>query len=325
MTNKLGIHKRWTYKFLLKEIACRVPEHAGMSDEHLAGHQELDRKFDLKITAYADGDADLDLRDARSGLDSQWRLLMRRAQYAIYKDGTSDRADIVLAAWYRVLVGLLGFGQGAAQGRPAWAPKLRDVAEAIAVAYALGWNTAADKIAAWAVLFMPQRTLWTEEDEDPRWQRNREPFARFTWALWADFANVNLPPMPAHPYESPAYDKLLACWRSSDPQALVEPLLDVCDWHTHECMYSRSMLPSKQVDFIDDTLMGWPVEVHMVYRLREQLGLPLPHDLDHPLMKAPLGAYLPPQAVPRDERLERVVSRACAEVPGLEALLKQAM
>ncbi|MCU0762688.1 MAG: hypothetical protein MUF76_06870 [Hydrogenophaga sp.] len=193
------------------------------------------------------------------------------------------------------------------------------------MSYSLGWNSSADKIAEWAVHFMPQRALWTEEDEDPRWQRNREPFARFTWALWADFAGVSLPKMPDHPYESPAYDKLLACWRTPEPEALVEALLDVCDWHTHECMYSRSMLPSKQVDFIDDTLMGWPVEVHMVYRLRERLGLALPPALDHPLMQAPLGAYLPAQPIPRDERLQQVISRACREVPGLEAVLQQAL
>jgi hypothetical protein len=86
-------------------------------------------------------------------------------------------------------------------------------------------------------------------------------------------------------------------------------------------MYSRSDRPSKNVDFINDTLMGWPVEVHMIYRLRERLGLALPAELDHPLMRAPLGLYLPPQPIPHDERLEKVIRRACTEVPGLQQVL----
>ncbi len=250
---------------------------------------------------------------------------MREAEFVIYKHGSGDRTDLIRGTWHRVLQHLLWLGRNAALRRLWGRQNLRDVAGSLAMSYSLGWNSSADKIAEWAVHFMPQRALWTEEDEDPRWQRNREPFARFTWALWADFAGVSLPKMPDHPYESPAYDKLLACWRTPEPEALVEALLDVCDWHTHECMYSRSMLPSKQVDFIDDTLMGWPVEVHMVYRLRERLGLALPPALDHPLMQAPLGAYLPAQPIPRDERLQQVISRACREVPGLEAVLQQAL
>ena len=86
-------------------------------------------------------------------------------------------------------------------------------------------------------------------------------------------------------------------------------------------MYSRSDRPSKKVDFISDTLMGWPVEVHMIYRLRERLGLALPAELDHPLMRAPLGPHLPPQPIPHDERLETVIRRACTEVPGLQQVL----
>ena len=176
-----------------------------------------------------------------------------------------------------------------------------------------------------AIQMIPAGALWSTEDWDPRWEKRREPFARFTLALYADFAGITLPELPPHPYESPAYDAMLACWRNPDPQTLVEPLLNVCDWHTHECMYSRSDKPSKNVDFINDTLMGWPVEVHTIYRLRERLGLALPAELNHPLMQAPLGPYLAPQPVPHDDRLERVVRRAYAEVPGLEEVLAGAL
>jgi hypothetical protein len=36
MTSCLGVHKRWNFKFLLKEIGFRVPEHAGLTPERLA-------------------------------------------------------------------------------------------------------------------------------------------------------------------------------------------------------------------------------------------------------------------------------------------------
>ncbi len=325
---RLGVHKRWNHKFLLKEIACRVPEHAGLSPKELVAYLAGDEREEAKISTYSHGGPDSELSDAVFALHRYALASMRRAQYAIYKHGTLDRSELALAAWHEVLHLLLHFGRGYLLRGSAhcWGSSIREVAETLACAYALGWNVAADKIAVWTVEMMPnQGVLWSKEDMDPQWEKKREPFARFIWALWADFAKVTLPAMPPHPYDSPAYDKLLACWKSPDPSDLIEPLLGVCDWHTHECMYSRSMQPSKNVDFINDTLMGWPVEVHMVYRLRERLGLGLPPELDHPLMKAPLGAYLAPAAIPRDERLDKVVRRACAEVAGLEELLKQAI
>ena len=323
----LGVHKRWNHKFLRSEVTKRVIEHAGLSPDSLAGYQELEQKNDHKISAYANGDPDVDLMDAWLPVDRYGLLLMRRAEYAIYKQGNPDRTELALAAWHRVLSLLLSFSRGRALRGIAhcWSTPIREVAETLACAYALGWNAAADKIAECAVDVMPQGALWMADDWDPRWEKSREPFARFTLALYADFAGITLPAMPPHPYESPVYDALLACWRNPDAQALVEPLLAACDWHTHECMYSRSDRPSKNVDFINDTLMGWPVEIHMVYRLRERLGLALPTELDHPLMKAPLGPYLPPQPVPRDERLDKVIQRACAEVPGLREVLGQAI
>ena len=325
--SELGIHKRWSCKFLLKEISYRVPEHAKLSSEQLAAYLASDARNEDKIRIYADGDPDSHLSDAVFSMCTHGRLLMRRAQHTVYTHDNPDQSEVLLAAWHDVLRLLIHLGRGAAlrETAPCWGSSIREVAETLACAYALGWNAAADKIAECAVDVMPQGALWMADDWDPRWEKRREPFARFTLALYADFAGITLPAMPPHPYESPVYDALLACWRNPDAQALVEPLLAACDWHTHECMYSRSDRPSKNVDFINDTLMGWPVEVHMVYRLRERLGLALPTELDHPLMKAPLGPYLPPQPVPRDERLDKVIQRACAEVPGLREVLGQAI
>ncbi len=250
---------------------------------------------------------------------------MRDAEFNLYKRKTDSTNELAGAFLYVFLDSYLKLARNVTLFGVVpimWRRGARDVAQALACAYALGWNAQADRLGELIPRNILMRwPLWTEEDYDPRWEKAREPFVRFALALYADFAGVNLPEMPPHPYDSPAYDAMLACWRQTDPEGIVEPLLNVCDWHTHECMYSQSMRPSKEVDFINDTLMGWPVEVHMVYRLRERLGLALPGPLDHPLLQTPFGAFLPPQPVPEDLELQRVVQRAFAELPGLAEVL----
>lgn len=326
ISNRLGVHKRWNMKFLLKEIASRIPEQAGLPPERLAEYLSSDARHESKIGAYADGDPDIELIDVWLTMHWHAQMLMRRAEFDIYH-GNVGRSNLILATWHEVLHLLLSFGRNiAGMGRlPLWSVSIKNVAEVLSLACAMGWNEAGDKIGEWALKLMPYGCLWRDSDFDPHWEKNREPFARFTFSLYADFVGIALPELPPHPYESPAYEALLACWRDPDAEVLVEPLLAACDWHTHECMYSRSDRRSKNVDFINDTLMGWPVEVHMVYRLRERLGLGLPGELDHPLMKSPLGAYLPPQPVPHDDRLDKIIRRACNEVPGLADVLAGAI
>jgi hypothetical protein len=322
---RIGVHKRWHAKFLLKQIACRRPESSNLSPAKFEDSIKFHRKLNSEITLYADGAGDDDelggaLHAAgRFGLQS-----VRDAEYAIYAHGESSREPLALGVLYRLIDSLIRLARNKALGAAAphpWRTTRQTVAEVITCAYALGWNAQADKLGELILLNFPTGALWGSDDFVPHYEKTREPFVRFALALYADFAGTQLPELPAHPYDSPAYDLMLSCWRDPDPARLIEPLLHVCDWHTHECMYSASMRPSKNVDFIDDTLMGWPVEVHMLFRLRERLGLALPLAPDHPLMQVPLGPYLPPQPVPHDARIERIVERACSEVPGLREVL----
>ncbi|MFT7722264.1 MAG: hypothetical protein QM788_05475 [Roseateles sp.] len=324
---KPGIHRRWNLRFLLSEISCRVPEQAGLSPDRLAESLLGHKRREDKIASYADGDPDTELVDVLLPMHWHAQQLIRRAEYDIYKHGNPDRSALLVGVWNEAVRALLHFGRGVAvlNSSPCWWSSIRDISETISMVYSLGWNAVGDKISQCALQVMPHGALWSDEDFDPRWEKRREPFARFVLDLYADFAGVTLPTMPPHPYESPPYDSLLTCWRNPEPINLMEPLLAACDWHTHECMYSRSDRPSKNVDFINDTLMGWPVEVHMVYRLRERLNLALPEKLDHPLMQVPLGPYLPPQPIPHDERLDRIIRRACSEVPGLQEVLQGAV
>lgn len=325
--SQTGVHKRWSQKFLLKELACRVSEYANLTPERRAEELESDGRYESKVAGYADGNSELDFGDAVFALEHTSRQRLRLAAHDVYATTPPELSAFDSATHHWVQQRLLYLGRNIAvlgQSK-VWGTSLRDLSETLSMAYSLGWNNAADRIGAWTLQLLPLGMCWSKDDWDPRWEKRREPFARFAMALYADFADAALPDMPSHPYEAPAYDALLSIWRNPDPAVLVEPLLAACDWHTHECMYSRSDKPSKNVDFINDTLMGWPVEVHMVYRLRERLGLALPDALDHPLMQTPFGPYRAPQPIPHDELLHRFVKRACIDVPGLRALLDGAV
>lgn len=319
-----GVHKRWNLKYLKRELASRIPERVGYNEEQLAQALASYAKEEAKIIQYADGDNDFDFKDAAFALEFCSRLKVRRAQFDLYASSASSAAEFRSAVGYWVMARLLMLGRNATLngGLNVWKIQLQDISETTAMASSLGWSRAADFTVKYALQQLPLGLCWTSDDWDSRWEKRREPFARFVISNYADFSGARLPDLPPHPYEAPAYDSLLAAWRHPDPAFLVEPLLAVCDWHTHECMYSRSDKPSKNVDFINDVLMGWPVEIHMVYRLRERLGLPLPDALDHPLMQTPLGTYHTPCPMPIDELQQRVLQRAFSEIPGLAELIE---
>lgn len=326
---RLGVHKRWNAKFLLNELKCRVPQYADLTLERRVESIAAKARHEDEVSSFADGSPDTEFRDGIHHLEYVARHRLRLTEYEVYAGIATNLDAFHLAAYHWVLQHLLYLGRniavlGQSNVRSAG---LRDVSETVAMAHALGWNEAADRIGVWTLQLLPlgldpRKNDW---DPDPRVEKTREPFARFAVALHADFAGLPLPPLPLHPYEAEVYDDLLACWRDPDPQILAEPLLAACDWHTHECMYSRSDRPSKNVDFINDILMGWPVEVHMVCRLRERVGLPLPEALDHPLTQTPFGPYRPPIPMPQDARLERFMRRAFSEIPGLRDLVEPAI
>lgn len=120
---------------------------------------------------------------------------------------------------------------------------------------------------------------------------------------------------PAHDYPAPVYNALLQRWRTQDEGQLVELLLAACDWHAHEC-WKWSDKPEKHGDFVLDPHFGWPIEIHLVFRLRETLGLKNP-DLEHPLMRTGLGAYLPAIPVVTDPLLAAVTNKAMQLFPQL--------
>jgi hypothetical protein len=191
---------------------------------------------------------------------------------------------------------------------------------------AFGWHEYARKLTGATVELLPHRAFYDAQDQPGDKITKETPRRCFSWfalrllALWS---LDRIPDgLPHHPYPAPEYGALLPHWDTDDLPLLTELLLAVCDRHTHEAIYSRSSLPSRTVDFISDPYMAWPVEVHMLFRLRDSLGLPNPLDLDHPLMKTPLAVYTPePWPMPQDDLLERITARALREYPELAELL----
>jgi hypothetical protein len=315
----MGIHKRWSQKFVVRELAKCVFYPEGREDEF----ERSNRTDLLELGKYADGEISTYFpMTVWTGL----RLLRKAAYDTLVSNGLAQ-PEIATGflyllrfqqIWHARELGRLRRGTMSGQTED-----FARTGEAIAAAFSLGWTHQAAALADTALLLLPRRSYWTADPQrELEYQPYRMPFARFVLRLYAEFAGQDLPePMPRHPYESPPYDLLMGCWRNPDPDVLVEPLLAVCDWHTHECMYSRSMDPGRRVDFVFDIYMGWPIEVHMVYRLRELLGLCNPRQLDHPLMQTPLAKYLPAWPQPADELLERVTRRALGQYPELAELV----
>jgi hypothetical protein len=322
MVQRLGVHKRWSKKFLLRELALRVvPQESRRAEmeAHWASLEESLRDYQHRRE-----------QPPRRfpGVDSNLfgLRMLRVAEYTWLKDGVACRPRLALGQAFCLRFSQYFLARNLlfnAQQRPINTyGRLETTILNIAAAFSLGWNHAAESLAIAALKQVPWGVFSPiNPNRNPKAEHSRDCFARFTLALCADHLGLPLPAMAPDHFPSPAYDALLACWREPRVEHIVEPLLAACDWHTHECMYSRSDRDSKKVDFIADEYMGWPIDILMVYRLREAHGLPLPAALDHPLMQTPFAAYLPPWPVPRDELLEGVTARAIEEVPLLAEMI----
>lgn len=318
MLLRMGVHKRWHPKFLLRELEKRViypPDRPDVKEFDNGCVEGLVQYVDKVDTRPPFGDLNLvGVRLLREGTYGSLgaghplqSLCGRGVQYRARSLQLLRARDREWLAQGRDLIRTLGF---------------EDTSLSIGGLVAVGWLNQALALLLATLEMLP---LGVFSDANPN-ERSREPYRRcfawFTVKLLADWAGQPLPAkLPEHPYPAPAYEALLACWRHPDPVALVDVLLAVCDRHTHECMYSASHKASKDVDFGLDPYMGWPLEVHMVYRLREDLGLTNPSSLDHPLMETGLAPYLPPWPVPEDALLAQVTAKALREFPALGGLL----
>ena len=129
------------------------------------------------------------------------------------------------------------------------------------------------------------------------------PFVLRVFAKWKDIA---LTP-EEFPFQIPdAYQGLLHNL-TREPDQIRTELAKACDFHL-----SRSKEPTDRetYEFADPVYAIYPVEVLMVFRIRQILGLSNP-EVDHPLLNSPLGQLpesgcsMNPSLKPILEKLER--------------------
>lgn len=318
---RIGIHRRWSRHYLRVELQKRLVDVPGRTT-----WAEHESEYCRQIEDWLHGKSEL------ASVNADIRLLglrWRRLGALEVLGGTPLSKSKYIAG---VALGLFAAQTSHAnfvhwaRKRPPVDPtrrlRLVEITHPLAMATAAGWLEPARRLCA---ATLPRISARVYRDADPNSVERkpaRLPFGWFVLKLVADWAGLELPHrLPHHPYPAPPYEALLATWRHGDPDALVAPLLAACDWHTHECIYSRSDDPARDVDFMDDSLMGWPLAAHMVFRLRDELGLALP-TVEHPVLQSGLGCYLPRWPDPPCDLLRRARARAIEDHPELDVVLK---
>jgi hypothetical protein len=108
------------------------------------------------------------------------------------------------------------------------------------------------------------------------------------------------------------YEPLLELWQTTDMDALQGAILAACDLHL-----ARSRVSNVYTyEFEDEEYMLHPVEILMLFRLRETVGLINP-TLDHPLLTTPVGRLYPIRSVPHNLFLDQALANSLLAVPQL--------
>jgi hypothetical protein len=135
----------------------------------------------------------------------------------------------------------------------------------------------------------------------------------FILRLVSDWQGWPVPSLPSCAFDEPLFNALIAYWKTSDMDVLSHLLLAACDRHTHQARFDSN---KACFDFPWDDSWYIPFEVLSVMRLRQIMGLVNP-DLDHPLMKTPLGKLQEPVPLYEDDLIKGVLTRARMEYPDL--------
>ncbi len=140
----------------------------------------------------------------------------------------------------------------------------------------------------------------------------------FMLRLFADWRGDVTHAWPGYAYDEPIYEGILRAWRVEDPEALAPLLLAACDRHTHQAR------PDAEPVYFDfRSQLRTPLEILMLYRLREICGLRNP-SLVHPLMDAPFDRLPEPQAAySRDDLVLGTLARVREDWPEYDSVVSE--
>jgi len=128
---------------------------------------------------------------------------------------------------------------------------------------------------------------------------NQKGMQHFILRLWCAARGQDYPQTGYPTYD--VAEGILQMWDTADIESLGRWLVQLCNQHT------RLTGTREFMDFANQ-FSHCPVEVMMLFRLREQRGLENP-EVDHPLMKFPWSQLWPVQSVEPDELLAGVYRR----------------
>jgi hypothetical protein len=296
---RAGLHRNWTAKRLITELSENVRDD---------GSTET-RQREALSDFLTQGKQSAVLIETRLALGWVGRELLRSGALKALREGCRSDSKLHLGTMYgiRSQQFLLARQDQDFLRTSRTHGFLSEATHLLATAFSLGWISLGGRYGEWILsgavkgYYTTSRAIY------------RNCFAWFALRLLAAWRGIEVARWPEHPFPAPEYDAVLAHWRDPDPAELGQILLAVCDRHTHEC-FKWSDKPDKHGDFVNDVYYGWPIEVHMVFRLREDLELPIP-EIDHPLMKTPLGIYLPPAPMVSDELLDKITAMAIEQYP----------
>ncbi len=137
------------------------------------------------------------------------------------------------------------------------------------------------------------------------------PAAQCVLRILADYLGEPAPERQGEALTQPVYNALAAHWRTPDAALLAPVLLAACDEHTWRSHRGKDFGWTQEMfDFA--LFRRTPVEILLVLKLRNELGLPNPA-LDHPLMNTPLGTLPEEVAFDPGELIGAVVARMRAD------------